>query len=329
MIAVVIPCYKVTGTIVDVIERIPSRIAKIYVVDDACPNGSGRLVAANNHDPRVEVLFHETNRGVGGAVKTGYLHAMDDGMQIAVKLDGDGQMDPKEIDRLIIPILDSEADFTKANRFFDQQVLALMPLHRTTGNIALSFMSKISTGYWTIFNPTYGYSAIDARLLPYIDLSKLADGFFFESDLLFRLALLRAKVVNIPIAARYGVEISNLQASRVVPQFLVGHARNFLKRIVYMYFIRDFSIASLELLLATFLLCFGFAFGIYHCFAGAFHGELASAGTVMFASLPIIFRMQLLLAFFAYDIAAVPREAIAARPPFHIGVPKDTDATQS
>jgi len=157
--AVVIPSYRVADHILGVIAAIGPEVDRIYVVDDRCPDGSGSLVEQGCDDRRVTVIFHETNLGVGGAVMSGYRAAIADGMDIIVKIDGDGQMDPGLIGCFVRPIIDGEADYTKGNRFFDLEAVRAMPRVRLFGNALLSFMNKLSSGYWNLFDPTNGYTA--------------------------------------------------------------------------------------------------------------------------------------------------------------------------
>lgn len=306
-IAVVIPCYKVGERALKVIAGIGPDCWRIYVVDDACPTQSGQLIASHCSDPRVRVLFHSQNLGVGGAVMTGYHQALEDGAQIIVKIDGDGQLDPNLLPLFCTPLIDGQADYAKGNRFYDPDGLQCMPPVRLVGNAALSFFSKLSTGYWDIFDPTNGYTAIRAEILAKLPLGKISQRYFFESDMLFRLNTLRAVVVDIPMAARYGDEVSNLRISTVIGEFLGKHLRNFAKRVVYNYFLRDMSLASLELLAGLALLGFGTCFGVYRWAQSAEAGLATPAGTVMLAALPIMLGLQFLLAFFGYDIATVPR----------------------
>jgi glycosyltransferase involved in cell wall biosynthesis len=168
-IAVVIPCYRVLGHILAVLARIGPDVAAIYCVDDGCPDGSGDWIAHHIRDPRIKVLRHGENRGVGAAVVTGYRQALADGAEIIVKIDGDGQMDPGLIPSFVGPILAGEADYTKGNRFFDPGRLGAMPAIRVLGNAALSFVTKLSSGYWQSFDPTNGFTAVHGevlRLLP-------------------------------------------------------------------------------------------------------------------------------------------------------------------
>jgi glycosyltransferase involved in cell wall biosynthesis len=245
-ISVVIPSYKVRAHVLEVINKIGPEISRIYVVDDSCPEQSGLFVEEYCSDPRVKVLRHERNLGVGGAVMTGYKAAIAEGMEVIVKLDGDGQMDPDLIMDFVEPILAGEADYTKGNRFFDLEKVRVMPKARLFGNAVLSFMAKLSSGYWNLFDPTNGYTAIHRDVLLHLPLAKISERYFFETDILFRLNTLRAVVVDVPMDAKYGDEISNLKISSVVGEFLAKHVRNFFKRIFYNYYLRDMSVASIE-----------------------------------------------------------------------------------
>ncbi|MGH7036486.1 MAG: glycosyltransferase family 2 protein [Stellaceae bacterium] len=313
MIAVVIPCYRVSGEILEVLAAIGPDIGSIYCVDDACPEGSGDIIEARNRDPRVKVLRHESNRGVGGAMVTGYRAALAGGAEIIVKMDGDGQMDPQLITALVGPILRGQADFTKGNRFFSVETVCRMPVVRLLGNSALSFMTKLSTGYWSVFDPTNGFTAIHHAVLRQIPLERLARNFFFESDMLFRLSIIRAVVEDVPMPAIYGEERSNLKIAKVIGPFACGHARNFLKRIFYNYFLRDFHAASVELMIALVAIAYGGYSGISAWIAHARVGTATPAGTVMLAALPIIIGVQLLLGFLNFDIQAQPRRPLQAK----------------
>ena len=309
-IAVVIPCYRVKQQVVPLLERIGPEVERIICIDDHCPEGSGAHIRAHSKDPRVRVLFHEKNQGVGGAVITGYREAINAGVEIIVKIDGDGQMDPRMLSRLVRPIVEGQADYAKGNRFYSLEFLRGMPLHRKLGNMALSFMNKFSSGYYDLFDPTNGFTAIHAAVARELPLDKIAKRYFFESDMLFRLNTLRAAVCDVPMPAVYGQEKSSLKVGRILPRFLFGHLRNFCKRILYSYFLRDFRIGSLELLLAAVLLPFGAVYGLVYWVTGRRSGSTASAGTVMLAALPIILGFQLLLSFLNQDMSNIPRRAI-------------------
>jgi len=293
-----------------VVRRIGPEVAVIFVVDDACPEDSGRLVETEIKDPRVRVIRHADNRGVGAATMTGMAAALADGADILVKLDGDGQMDPAFIPNLIDPIVRGHADYTKGNRFYAPEGLKGMPAVRLIGNAALSFLTKLSSGYWQLLDPTNGFTAMHAAVFALLPREKISQRFFFECDLLFRLNLLRANVLDVAMAASYSGEKSNLRVHRVVLPFSFYLLRNFLKRVVYSYFVRDFSVGSLYLTFGLPLFLFGVISGTFEWIAYAKAGTFASAGTVMLAALPVIIGFQLLLSFLAYDVSNVPREAI-------------------
>lgn len=309
-VAVVIPCYKVAAHVVDLVARIGPEVGLIVAVDDACPQGSGRLLQEASTDPRLRVLFHEANRGVGGAVMTGYAHAIDAGAQVIVKLDGDGQMDPALLPAFTRPILSGEADYTKGNRFYDLRYISRMPALRLFGNAALSFMAKFSTGYWDVFDPTNGYTAISSRVAALLPRDRISERYFFESDMLFRLGTFRAVVRDVPMDALYADEVSNLKVGSALPEFFAKHVRNFCKRIFYGYFLRDVSVASLELVSGLLLLSFGIGFGGWHWWLSKSTGVAASTGTVVIPAMSLLVGIQMVLAFLAYDIASVPRRAL-------------------
>lgn len=305
-VAVVIPCYKVKKYVLDVIHSIGKSVDKIYVVDDCCPEGSGEYVEKNCEDHRVKVIKNKQNMGVGGAVMVGYQFAISDGVEVIVKIDGDGQMDPELIPDFVNPILEGEADYTKGNRFFDLAKIRSMPKIRFFGNAILSFMTKLSSGYWNLFDPTNGYTAIHRDVAMRLPFDKISNRYFFETDILFRLNTLRAVVVDIPMDAKYGDEISNLKISRIIGEFLFKHIRNFLKRIFYNYYLRDMSLASIELFFGLLMVMFGIVVGIHKLMLSVKTGTPTSAGTVMISAMPIILGFQLILAFIGYDIASVP-----------------------
>jgi glycosyltransferase involved in cell wall biosynthesis len=309
-IAVVIPCYRVRDRILDVLRAIGPECDAIFVVDDACPEEIGNLVEAKAADPRVRVLRHERNQGVGAAVMTGYRAALADGADIIVKIDGDGQMDPADLPALVAPILDGTADYTKGNRFAELGHLPSMPVVRIIGNAVLSFLTKFSSGYWDIFDPTNGYTAIHARVAARLPFDRLAPRYFFESDMLFRLGLLRAVVRDVPMPARYGGERSGLRLPGTVVRFASRHVVNTTRRFFYSYFLHDFSAASIELLLGSGLLVFGVTFGAVNWAASIAQGVGAYTGTIVLAALSVILGVQLLLAFLHFDVGRVPREAV-------------------
>jgi dolichol-phosphate mannosyltransferase len=314
MIAVVIPCYRTSRQILDVLSRIDANVSRIYVVDDACPEGTGDLVEASRPDDRVRVLRHERNRGVGAAMVTGYRAALADGAQIVVKIDGDGQMDPAQLSRLVAPIAMGAADYAKGNRFYDFALLQDMPRVRLLGNALLSLVNKISSGYWNVMDPTNGYTAIHRAALEALPLGKIDSGYFFESDMLFRLYTVRAVVRDVPLRARYAGESSNLRIGRVLRDFPGKYVSATLKRIFYSYFLRDFNAGTLQLASGLLLLSLGTAYGVTKWINSSVSGFPTTSGAVMLAALPVLVGVQLLLGALQFDIQNVPRTPLCAEP---------------
>lgn len=311
-ISVVLPCYKSADHVIGVLEQIPDFVNAIYCVDDGCPDKTREHIEKNCKDKRVKVLTHEVNQGVGGAMITGYKQALEDKTDIVVKLDSDAQMDPTIMEAFVAPIIEGKADYTKGNRFYNPEFLEGMPKVRIFGNAGLSFLNKFSTGYWQIFDPTNGYTAIHADVLRLLPLEKISKDFFFESDMLFRLGTLRAVVLDVPQKAIYGDEQSNLKISDALYFFAGKHIRNFLKRIVYSYFIRDFHVASIEWVLGPILLIFSIIFGISTWIESVQSFVEATPGTVMLAALPFIAGLQLTLSALHFDIQNQPKVILHA-----------------
>lgn len=307
-VAVVIPCYKEPDTILEVVQGLPDFVDHIIVVDDGCPDGSGKRVEDRISDPRVKVLFHAQNHGIGAAMVTGYSWVLENtDAEFIVKVDGDGQMDPKLMADLLAPLVSGAADYAKGNRFSSLEDLESMPKIRILGNAALSLLSKFSSGYWGITDPTNGYIAIRRSTLKRIKLAKLNKGYFFESDMLFRLSVIGAVVVDVPMAAIYGAEKSHLNIRKVIWQFPKRHTVNLLKRIFYNYYLREWNVASIELPLGLILFIGGIGLGAASWTSASAAGLPATSGQVMLAAVPIILGFQLILAFVSYDVSSTPR----------------------
>jgi len=315
MITVILPCYKSSAMVLGVIDRIPADVTEIIVVDDCCPEGSGKLVAQECRDERVKVITHTENRGVGAAMKTGFTEALKGGSEVMVKIDSDGQLAPEILQRFVAPILKGNADYCKGNRFYDIESLGDMPKIRLFGNSALSFMTKFSSGYWSLMDPTNGYIAVHRKVLENIPIEKLEDRFFFETDLLFRMNTVNALVLDIPMDAVYNEEKSNLSVSRSIPSFLYKNIRLFAKRIFYNYFLRDFSIASLHLVMGFLLFFGGLLFGIErHLNFKALNLE-TPGGTQVLTAILMLIGFQLLLSFLSHDMSREPTRIIHDRLP--------------
>ena len=311
-VAVVIPCYRVTAHIADVLAGIGAEVEHVYCVDDCCSDGSGEFIESLGIE-RVTVLRNATNLGVGGATLAGFAKARADGAEVIVKLDGDGQMDPSLLPLFVAPITAGRADYTKGNRFYHPSSVHGMPLHRIAGNAVLSFLTKLSSGYWNLFDPTNGYVAIHGVVLDRLPLERISQRYFFESDMLYHLNIVRAIVEDVPMDAKYGDEESHLSAFRAAFDFSFRHVRNFFRRLAYNYYLRDFSVGSVEILLGAILLVFGVVFGGGRWLHSTLSGEKATAGTVMLAGLPVIVGLQLVLSFLNGDTRSVPQTPLHKR----------------
>jgi len=311
-IAVVIPCYRVEREVNSVIASLPRYVKHIIVVDDASPDATVEIVhQAAKKDKRITLLKHEQNQGVGGAMVTGFRKALELGAQIVVKIDGDGQMDAEYLPGLLIPLIQSVADYTKGNRFRDFQALQKMPLIRRVGNMALGFLSKAATGYWNLFDPTNGYIAIRAEILAQLPLEKIDHSYYFETSMLAHLYLLGAVVKDVPMPARYGGERSNLSVRRTLFEFPFKLTRTFFRRLILKNLIYDFSMASIYLLAGIPLLLFGLIFGIIKWVNYAARNIPAPTGTVMLPTLSVLLGIQFMIAAIEIDLRSTPKTPLS------------------
>lgn len=313
-VAVVIPCYRCDNCITDVVTSIPRDVGMIVCVNDCSDDDTGAVLALlAKADSRITVITHEKNLGVGGATMTGYHEAIRRGARVLVKIDSDGQMNPVFIGEFAAPILAGEADYVKGNRFFDIDLVRQMPGARLVGNAGLTLFSRVSSGYWELSDPANGYTAISSEVFSLLPAEKLHKRYFFESDILFRLNTFGAVVVEQPLETRYGDEVSNLSVLHSLITFPFLHARNFLKRVFYSYVLRNFDVATINLIGGILLCCFGLVFGLVQWFEGAAAGTPATAGTVMLSVTPLLVGFQMLLSFLHQDIARTPHNPIHTR----------------
>jgi glycosyltransferase involved in cell wall biosynthesis len=313
-LAVVIPSYRHGIHIKAVLDKIPTYVTHIVVVDDCSPDHT-RDVVVSSPDPRVVLISHSENQGVGGAVLSGYEAALGLNAEIIVKMDSDEQMDPAYLMPLITPILTEEADYTKGNRFLHARELKDMPWIRRIGNIMLSFLTKAASGYWNIFDPTNGYTAIHRSVISQLDRGAISRRYFFESSMLIELGILRAVVRDVFIPARYGDEVSTLSKRSALVEFPWRLVRGFCRRLWVQYFVRDFGIFSVFFVAGAIMLLFGSVFGLYHWIHSALLGVVTPTGTIMVAVLPVILGIQLLLQSIVLDIQNVPNQPLHQKPP--------------
>jgi glycosyltransferase involved in cell wall biosynthesis len=309
-IAVVVPCYKVERHIAAVIRGMPEFVSLIVAVDDACPNGSAAAVEKVG-DPRVVLIEHETNQGVGGAMLTGYWECLNRGADVIVKMDGDGQMDPRHLASLVRPIVNGGADYAKGNRWHHGASLSRMPALRRIGNLGLSFLAKLSSGHWKIFDPCNGYTAVHAGALRRIEMDRIARDYFFEISLLVELGIAEAAVRDVPMPAVYGEEISSLRVGRILRTFPHRLAKSLLRRIWRQHFVREFGPLGLFLVSGGMLLTWGAVFGACAWTRSLFSGIPATSGTVMLSAMPFLMGFQLLLQALMMDMANCPSQPLS------------------
>ena len=309
-IGVVIPAYRVAQQIETVVRGIPPWIESIIVVEDASPDDTAERVEGVR-DPRVKLLRHERNQGVGGAMATGFAEAVRRGLDIVVKMDGDGQMDPVYLPAILAPLLENRADMVKCNRYSSLAHVKEMPTVRLVGNAGLTFLVKSASGYWNTFDPANGYIAVRTAVLERIDLDRLPKRYYFESGFLVELGILRAAVVDVPMTARYGDEISSLSVPRTLVEFPPRLLKGLVRRLFWRYFVHDFSAVSVFLLLGVPMFVAGTILGTQTYWKYASAGEYAPAGLVMLAALPIYVGVQFIIQAIVFDVQNVPRVPIS------------------
>jgi glycosyltransferase involved in cell wall biosynthesis len=305
-IGVVIPAYNVERSIRKVVEGIPDWVDRIIIVDDASLDGTLREARSVVSD-RVIVLHHDVNQGVGGATLTGFRRALDEGVKIAVKMDGDGQMDPAHLPVLLDAVTIQGYDYAKGNRFLHSSELSAMPRHRLFGNFVLTFLTKLTSGYWNVFDPQNGYVAIRREPLAQLDFSRIAKRYFFENDILIHLNILGFRVKDVAIPAVYGDERSSMKISRILGSFPVYLFRRYWYRIYQKYVLRDFSPVALFLFLGLPFFFWGVGFGFYTWWRSWAFGEIATTGTVMLSVLPFLIGFELILQAVMLDIQSTPK----------------------
>jgi len=308
-LTVVIPCYNVAKHIEEVITTLPVAISYIVVVNDCSTDDTENiLLRLAKEDSRIIYIKHETNQGVGAALITGYKKSLELKSFITIKMDGDGQMDPAYIPALIKPIMDDKADFVKGNRFRDFKALEAMPIIRRVGNLALSFMIKSASGYWNIFDPTNGYTAIRNETLAEIDFKRIHKRYFFETSMLIELYYISAVTQDVPMKAKYGNEVSGLSNTKALFEFPPKLFVAYFKRIILKYFLYDFNIASLYLITGVPFFSFGIIYGLTLQHKYLSRNLDAPSGTFMIATICSILGFQLLLSALSYDISNYPKK---------------------
>lgn len=303
-VAAVVPAHNESAHIARVVTTMPELVDHIVIVDDCSTDDTAARAEAVG-DPRVEVIRHEVNTGVGGAIMTAHRRALELGSDVNVVMAGDGQMDPDYLPALLDPIVHEGYGFTKANRFYSADSFRGMPRNRVVGNIVLSFMTKMASGYWNLFDPQNGYTATSRQTLERMDLDRVRQGYEFENDWLINLNILGVRARDVPVPAVYGDEVSGMRLSKVVPAITGLLVRGFWRRIILKYVIEGFHPVALllftGLLLVGWGLVSGLAIAIY-----SLGPETASTATVLLSVIPFLMGFQALLTALQLDVGATP-----------------------
>ena len=299
----VVPAHDEEALLGTTLAGIPEFVDRIYVVDDGSADGTvERARAAADRDPRIAVLTRGRNGGVGAATVTGYRQVLADGLDVAVVMNADNQMDPEDLDHLVTPVARGEVDYAKANRLFTGQAWQLIPHSRYLGNAVLSLWTKIASGYWHIADAQSGYTAIGRRMLGLLDLDHLYPRYGFPNDMLVHLNVWNAKVRDVPSRPIYGVgERSGIRLWKVIPTIWWLLIRRFWWRLGQKYVIRDFHPLVFFYVFGLLSLLFGLGLGIYQIVIKA-EGYAATAGVVVLIALLLLFGLLFTLFAMWFDM---------------------------
>jgi glycosyltransferase involved in cell wall biosynthesis len=304
-IAVVVPAHNEEALIAQTVTSMPELVDHIVVVDDASTDATGEKATATA-DPRLELIRHEQNKGVGGAILTGHRRAIDLGADVAVVMAGDAQMDPEYLPQLLDPICDDGYDFTKADRFFGFDSFQGMPRYRVVGNVVVGFLAKASTGYWNLFDPLNGYTATRTSALERLPLERIRADYAFECDILVYLNTIRARAKDVPIPAVYGDERSGIRLFRDARRLLWSLFKGFWRRIVWKYVLWSFSPVAIFLFAGLALVGWSIVFGAWVVYE-TIGDPVASTATVLMCVGPLLVGINLLIVATVLDILETPR----------------------
>lgn len=305
-IAVVVPCYNEEKLITRVLETMPDYIDRVYVVDDQSKDRTVEVVKtymASTQDKRITLIEHETNQGVGGAIITGYRQAAQDNVDVVVVLAGDAQMDPDDLPQIIAPVADGEVDYTKGNRLSTGSAWNQVPRVRYLGNVALSMMTKIASGYWHILDSQTGYTAISRHVIETIHWDKLWKGYGYPNQLLIMLNIHNFRVRDVPVKAVYDIgEESGIRIWRVIPRISWLLFRGFTSRLFNKYVVRDAHPLVLFYLMGMMTFLPGVFFGLYLVVIRIFVGHDVAPTSALFAMFLVLFGLNFLMFALWFDM---------------------------
>ena len=234
-IGVVVPAYNEELLIAKVIQTMPDYVDRIYVIDDSSTDRTYEVAAEYLSDSRLKLIRHRSNKGVGAAIATGYRQALKDKIDITAVMAGDNQMDPLQLLKLFDPLIEGTADYCKGDRLSRSELTKGMSRWRRSGNVILTRLTRVSSGYWTLQDPQNGYTAINRKTLTRLDLDKIYPRYGYCNDLLAKLNVLGAKVRDVQIPARYGEEKSKIKYGNYIKKVSMLLIRNFFWRMKQKY----------------------------------------------------------------------------------------------
>jgi len=299
-VAVVVPAYNEEALVGSTVTRVPPFVDRILVVDDGSADGTAARAEAS--DPRVEVVRHDRNEGVGAAIVSGYRRAIAEEIDVTCVMAADGQMDPEDLATLARAVAADECDYAKANRLFTGQAWEVIPRSRYVGNAILSFLTKIASGYWHVADSQSGYTAVNLETLRLLDLGRVYRRYGFPNDMLVHLNVFNRRVRDYPSRPIYGVgERSGIKLQRVIPSISWLLVKGFFWRLREKYVIRDFHPLVLFYALGFVLFGVGLILGIVET-ALRIAGNAIPAATVVLVALLVISGLQLLLFAMWFDM---------------------------
>lgn len=304
--AVVVPTYKARAHIGEVLKAVPEEVGAIYVVDDACPDGSGKWAVESSDDPRVELVALSENQGVGGATVAGFRQAFADGYLAAVKVDADGQIAPALVSDIVEAMAAFDVGYCKGSRFTTPKNLVGMPRHRVFLNMILSITNKFASGYYSLTDPTNGLIGIRREAFAEIEPDRVAKRFFFESDLMHHLNLARVAAVQVPMAANYADEESNLRFGSEVFSFMWGTFKNFWRRVFLRHFVLSFSLAGIYLTIGVAFSLFAIIYGLSTWITNSAQGQMSNTGAIAIVILTALIGVNFVSTFFVFDVNDEP-----------------------
>ena len=300
-VAVVVPAHNEEKLIAETIRGIPEFVDRVYVVDDRSTDGTVSAVRALR-DPRVELIEHEHNVGVGGAIITGYQRALAERVDVTAVMAADAQMDPADLETLAGAVALGEVDYAKANRLFTGQAWEVIPRYRYLGNAVLSLLTKIASGYWHVADSQSGYTAISLETLEALDLGRIYPRYGFPNDMLVHLNVWNARVRDIPSRPVYGVgETSGIKIRKVVPRISWLLIKGFFWRMREKYVIRDFHPLVLFYTFGFLMTIAGLGLGIAETVLRILGNEV-SVATVVLVALLLTFGSQFTLFAMWFDM---------------------------